>query len=1094
MAFLFGAAQPAQPQASQPAAAAGVTIQTSCYGKCIPVVVGTAKLGPNLISYGEFTSIAHSSGGGGGGGGGKGGGGGGSSPSTTSYTYTATIGFCLCEGPIHGVGAIWQANNATATDAATLGYSVFTGAYGQSPWAHWQSWSTVEEAHTIPSKAPFTVTVDWPAGPFTDHGITSGTGEAFTAEPVGTVLTAGQYTVTAGTYSFAAIDAGRDITIAYTSGNQEPPSQALGYSGFAYIAAANYDLGSSAQLPNHNVEVEGMFSTSVTGCEDADPSLFLAALLTDPHWGLAPAFPASMVGDLSRWQAYCVACGLLISSAYTEQAQASQVAADLATYTNSDVAWTGGSLTVIPRGDSVITANGMTYTPPAFSFSLGDDDWLITNAATTASGGGNTDPLVLTRKRPKDAVNSVTLEILNRANSYNPEPITARDLGSIQTYGLNPSSSQQAHLFADAAIARLSAQLILQRAGILNNWAATVGEDHIGIDIGDLGFISNALQGLVNWPVRVTEITEQSDGSLLLEFEDCPAGIGSAPAHRFATPMVANQNVNATPGNANAPVLFEPPDALTTTGLEVWMGVSGGPLWGGCEVWASTDNATYARIGTISNPARTGLLTQVLPLGMPSDTVNTLSVDLSQSRGQLLSASAFDLQALNTLCWVGGELLAYQNATLTGVNVYALSVMVRGAYGTSIATHAVGAQFLRLDGAVFKLPFRADQIGQTAYFKLRSFNIWGGALQDLSVLQPITYVFQGSALASPLPNVTGLNIVYLAGIAQVVWNAVSDFRTVDYEIRQGASWASAQFVCRTPLLTAPTYGDGTYWIAAHFRVPNGPDVYSASPVDVLVVGSQLISNVIATCDEAATGWLGACVNAGVGANGITLGGAGDLMVVANILGLTDVIEYGGVGSSGSYTIPAAHVVNIGRVAACNVAVTVAAHGQSINDNVLGQTNVLAMTDMVGAALGTKISASPQIRLSPDGINWGSWQAWMPGTYSAMAYNFQVLLSSYDPQVIPVLTGFTFAVDVPDRVEDHQLAVPTNGMTVTYPGSSFNGSTAGQGQPPNPQITIVGAQSGDNAVLTNISLSGFQIQVINAGIGVARTINYLAQGY
>ena len=43
-----------QPAAQQPVAAAGVTIQTSCYGKVIPVVFGTAKLAPQLIWYGNF--------------------------------------------------------------------------------------------------------------------------------------------------------------------------------------------------------------------------------------------------------------------------------------------------------------------------------------------------------------------------------------------------------------------------------------------------------------------------------------------------------------------------------------------------------------------------------------------------------------------------------------------------------------------------------------------------------------------------------------------------------------------------------------------------------------------------------------------------------------------------------------------------------------------------------------------------------------------------------------------------------------------------------------------------------------------------------
>ena len=43
MAALFGSSQPKQPQAAQPATAAGVTIKTSCYGKVMSVVVVSSE-------------------------------------------------------------------------------------------------------------------------------------------------------------------------------------------------------------------------------------------------------------------------------------------------------------------------------------------------------------------------------------------------------------------------------------------------------------------------------------------------------------------------------------------------------------------------------------------------------------------------------------------------------------------------------------------------------------------------------------------------------------------------------------------------------------------------------------------------------------------------------------------------------------------------------------------------------------------------------------------------------------------------------------------------------------------------------------------
>src|SRR5665213_3412759 len=51
--------------------------------------------------------------------------------------------------------------------------------------------------------------------------------------------------------------------------------------------------------------------------------------------------------------------------------------------------------------------------------------------------------------------------------------------------------------------------------------------------------------------------------------------------------------------------------------------------------------------------------------GSDPDTVHTLAVDLTPSRGVLLPGTAADADQGNTLCLVGGELVAYQQATLT---------------------------------------------------------------------------------------------------------------------------------------------------------------------------------------------------------------------------------------------------------------------------------------------------------------------------------------------------------------------------------------------------------------------------------------------
>jgi hypothetical protein len=58
--------------------------------------------------------------------------------------------------------------------------------------------------------------------------------------------------------------------------------QALGYNGLAYIAANNYDLGSSPVLPQISAEVFGAFTGSgFVNTYDADPSLVVQDFLTN---------------------------------------------------------------------------------------------------------------------------------------------------------------------------------------------------------------------------------------------------------------------------------------------------------------------------------------------------------------------------------------------------------------------------------------------------------------------------------------------------------------------------------------------------------------------------------------------------------------------------------------------------------------------------------------------------------------------------------------------------------------------------------------------------------------------------------------------
>jgi hypothetical protein len=143
-----------------------------------------------------------------------------------------------------------------------------------------------------------------------------------------------------------------------------------------------------------------------------------------------------------------------------------------------------------------------------------------------------------------------------------------------------------------------------------------------------------------------------------------------------------------------------------------------------------------------------GVLTTDLPPHSSPDSTNTFSVDLTESQGQLASVSSIDAANLVTLCYVGGELLAYQTATLTAASKYTLSTLYRGAYGSTITDHSPGTLFARLDGSIGQFSYPITLIGQTIYLKFASMNIVGGGLQSLNALPVYTYAVKGIGQAS----------------------------------------------------------------------------------------------------------------------------------------------------------------------------------------------------------------------------------------------------------------------------------------------------------------------------------------------------------
>ncbi len=95
-------------------AAGNLRVQTSVYGSAIALIYGTTRVSGNLLWYGGFVAIPHTSTTSAGG---KGGGS--VQQSNTAYTYQAAVLMALGEGPLNNVLQAWKGKAAYAVQAAS---------------------------------------------------------------------------------------------------------------------------------------------------------------------------------------------------------------------------------------------------------------------------------------------------------------------------------------------------------------------------------------------------------------------------------------------------------------------------------------------------------------------------------------------------------------------------------------------------------------------------------------------------------------------------------------------------------------------------------------------------------------------------------------------------------------------------------------------------------------------------------------------------------------------------------------------------------------------------------------------------------------
>lgn len=885
------------------------------------------------------------------------------------------------------------------------------------------------------------------------------------------------------------------------------PTEALAYRGEALACFANLGLGSSPVLPNFNFEVLWDINTDIAAFgPDANPADWVEEFLTNADWGAG--FPSAILNDLDDYRTWARATSLLVSPLLAGQTAANAHLADLMQGTIADFVWSSGELKIMPYADKSMTGNGYTYdfdNTAIYDLDVANDDFLPCEHGPEI--GTDKAAVKISRKDPAEVYNQVQLEYLDRDNLYNPVLITNEDDALIIASGrLRPSDVRNHHFFCVRDTASRSVSMQLRRQRILRTFYFRLPPQFILLDPMDLVTLTDPAVGLDREPVRIREIVKADDGSLMFTAEEFFGIVDDEALYERQAPLGAGRNVNQSPGDIADPVFFEPPYEFSDA-LAVYCAVTGADLtiWGGANVWVATEvDGTYQQIGQIVGQSRMGVLTSQLPTvteaitGQTIDTTNTLQVDLEISEAELASGSSADMSALNTACWVDGEIIAYETATLTGDYSYDLDSMVRGAFGSPIGTHEAGTDFVRLDDTLFKIPFTADRVGSTLYIKLQSFNFFGGGVQSLADVPVVAYVITGAALTAALDDVVNLRQTFIDNMSSISWDEVNDFRNPVYEIRVGDDWEAAVSLGTVAHPPFTVFGDGTYLVKARAEPTAGLIVYSENAASLDVIGSTLPSYIVATWDEPGTGWLG------------TIEGDGAIDGVNFVTTAT--------GTEARYTIPTAHIIDVNYDRPTRITCTIKVVGVPVGDDILGIADFLGDPDILSASSTQYVDGWAEVRVasgdddvyavadiydeldiySADPSN--VWEKYAPGELLGHSFVARIAIITYSDTVIAAATTFTFSADVrarADHIVNYSLLAagetfqftPDDGASPKPFRGGPNGATY-----PQVLVSIQNQSNGDYFTVTGLSLSEATIKCWNAGVGVARTVSIVIFGW
>ena len=445
------------------------------------------------------------------------------------------------------------------------------------------------------------------------------------------------------------------------------------------------------------------------------------------------------IPSLNLTRAQCRAGGLWGSLTMNSQSAASDWLKTLCMAANCAPVFLGSKLYLIPYSEVSAAGNGALYTSPTASGPIAN---LNADNGDFIGADGSGCPKLQTVDRV-GLPNVLQMQFIDRNANYVQTNATMMDPASMGLYCVRKADPITMNCVQDPTVARTLLGIQVRRNAYGGDaWSFTASARWSLLSPMDLITLTDYLQDVAGVPVRITKWNEQDDGSFQGEAEPFVYGM-SAPIALTTSGSTPNSNdTNASAGDVNPPIIFEPTPPLFTgySGDQLWVVISSSsPNFGGAQVFVSTDGGSSynpapggpgADSNIVMGGAVTGDVTADWPAATDPDTTDNLQLDLTESDGTLQSYPTTVEDNFEYPCYVqsrtitlevngaavaegcpvmvedggvlfgtigtlevagtaiaddgsdgfGYELMSYAVATLTGVNLYTLQATGAGNY------------------------------------------------------------------------------------------------------------------------------------------------------------------------------------------------------------------------------------------------------------------------------------------------------------------------------------------------------------------------------------------------------------------------------